>query len=131
MTAKPFGWRPEKVVTEEAVIVPWPEPEVRARPATDEEIPRGAKPMVKLAEANGWEYRVRYARGTLPIGGLQWNPGHVVDGVALFARRGDFHLVAAWFEGKFDCCWVASANRKDITKVNSTDLRRVLAGELE
>ena len=57
--------------------------------------------------------------------------GHVVDGVALFARRGDFHLVAAWFEGKFDCCWVASANRKDITKVNSTDLRRVLAGELE
>lgn len=104
---------------------------MRVRPADLTEIPRGAVPHINSCIEHGWDWRVTYARGTLPVGGIQWQPGPVVDGIVLAASKGDLRLWAAWYDGKFDCCWVRSRSRRQVAKVNSTDLKLVLKGELQ
>lgn len=86
--------------------------------------------MLKLAEANGWRFIVRYARGTLPVGGVQWTEGPVTDNVMLRTAKDDLRIGAVWLDGSFTTAWVHSLSRKDITKVSSTELRSVLKGEL-
>lgn len=50
----------------EPIQAPFPEPEVRARPATRAEMPKTCSSLVNLAESNGWVWVCHYARGTQP-----------------------------------------------------------------
>lgn len=83
---------------DEPVAPPHPAPEVPCRPATDDEIPRGARPVRKQAEAAGWTVRATFARGTRPGRTLV-----VVDSLVLRMRRGGELAAAMWLDGKFEC----------------------------
>jgi hypothetical protein len=74
-----------------------PAPEVTNRPATAEEIPRGARTVQTVAERHGWMVAVTYARGTKP-----GRSATVVDSIALRFRRGEVRAWAVWLDGKFD-----------------------------
>ena len=74
----------------------WPAPEVLARRATNEEIPRGAWLVVRLAETCGWSVIATYARGTAP-----GRPPRVVDSLALRMRRGPRRAVGVWEDRRF------------------------------
>lgn len=82
----------------------WPPPEVKGRPATTEETPRNARALVAVARARGWTVTVAYARGTVPD--RYWQPGPVVDSVALVARREGEVLAATWEDGRFRSAWL-------------------------
>lgn len=109
----------------------WPAPEVPCRPATEDEIPKGAKSMLKLAEANDWEIvRSTYAKGFLPIAINNWTPGNSVESFVFGAKREDLRVCAAWVSGSFSFSYVRSVSRGEYRKLNSTDLRSVLKLEL-
>ncbi|MBB4689799.1 hypothetical protein [Amycolatopsis jiangsuensis] len=74
-----------------------PEPEVLCRPAADDELPRGARTVARLAEGAGWAVAATYSRGTKPGRGLP-----VVDSIALRVRRDGVRAWAVWLNGKFD-----------------------------
>jgi len=57
----PVDYRRRIVTTDQ--VVSHPAPEVTARPAAAEEIPTGAKRVMKAALAAGWEVNPTYARG--------------------------------------------------------------------
>lgn len=63
----------------------WPGPEVPARDAVGDEIPRACLSLVKVATEGGWLTRVTYARGTVPT--AQGRPGRVVATTALRFKR--------------------------------------------
>ncbi len=127
---KPFGWRPEKPIPPEPKPE-WPAPEVSCRPATEDEIPKGARSIIKLAEANDWFIsRKTYAKGTSPTGGLQWLLGEPVGSFVLGVSKGDLKVAACWVGGSFSFAFVRSSERKAATSVNSLELRAVLKGEL-
>lgn len=99
--------------------------------AEDDEIPRGARMILKLAAENDWEiHRCTYARGTLPVGGTEWKQGAVVDSLVLGCVRGDLGVVCSWVDGSYSFGWVHSRTRRDIAHVNSNELKEVLKGEL-
>lgn len=73
-------------------------PEVLARPATEDELPRGAKQFIKKAEAAGWFFRATYARGTDP----SKKAPTVVDSVMVKIAKHPFRAVAVWHDGSFE-----------------------------
>lgn len=110
----------------------WPDPEVPCRPATEEEIPRSAKSLLRVASENGWiQNRLTFARGTLPVGGTEWKEGNVVDSLVVQLWKDDLRIVASWVAASFSFAYVYSKSRKDTTAVNSNELRAVLKGELK
>jgi hypothetical protein len=103
----------------------WPAPEVVAREANAEEVPASAKRLAKRAEEVGWTVGVVYSRGTTPQG-AKWEPGPVVDTVAVRARRGDRAVVALWRDGKFAGGLVGS--RSDgLRQVGSRELTEIVS----
>lgn len=107
--------------------VPHPQPEVRARDAQPSEIPIGARRIAKVADANGWNCNITYARGTtLTARGL---PGKVVDSILVAMARptvGGYQCaVASWIDGGFDLAYIG--NRREIArKVGARELRSFL-----
>lgn len=102
--------------------VPHPIPEVPARDAQPHEIPIGAKRIIKVALANGWELRVKpqYARGhSLTARGTA---GKVVDNVTVACIRGRAHLIATWVDGAFDFAYVRNPGEA-ARKASSRELR--------
>lgn len=91
-----------------------PEPEVRARPALEAELPTGARQLVKAAIAAGWIAAPAYARGTLP------GQAHPVDSIVLRLTRGSERAVACWTDGKADGAWVV---RPEFRKVGVRELK--------
>lgn len=79
-----------------AEVAPHPAPEVPARPATDDEIPRGARPVLELARGHGWHVVPTYARGTRMGRVLR-----VVDSLALRMHAANRYAVATWVDGRF------------------------------
>lgn len=109
----------------------WPAPEVPCRPATEDEIPKGAKSILKLAEANEWVIgRSTYAKGYLPIAINNWTPGNLVESYVFGAEREDLRVCASWVNSSFSFSYVRSVSRREFRKLNSTDLRSVLKLEL-
>jgi hypothetical protein len=78
----------------------WPEPEVPAREALSDEIPRAALRFAAKAEEAGWAVRVIYSRGASPQG-RDWTPGPVVDAVVVRCHRQGEALRGYWSDGKF------------------------------
>lgn len=66
-------------------------PEVTARLASRDEIPKVAQTLATLATSHGWEATVTYARGTLPT-----TQPRLVHSVAVRMRRGHQKAVAVW-----------------------------------
>lgn len=104
-------------------------PEVGARPARDEEIPRGARSIITLAEKHGWAVGVSYARGTDSVG--RRPPFKVVDSIVvrgnLFTRAGEYwlhsKLSAHWIDGKFAAGLVIGGPESYWSTVTSRQLR--------
>jgi hypothetical protein len=110
-------------------VIPHPEPIVRARPATADEIPPSARSMVKLAELAGFDVAVTYAKGS---------PAHGVTGKPLAPRASILvrmqhpangtRLAAQWLDGKAD-----DNNRKvrhsdgRVTDLSDSELRAMLS----
>jgi hypothetical protein len=99
------------------------EPEVWARPATADEIPRGARAVVKAAEAAGWAVTVTYARGTYVFAK---KPAAVVDSVLLRMAHGDRRAAAHWLDGGFDDAYVWSPAHT-LRKLGVNNLKHALA----
>lgn len=70
-----------------------PAPEVLARPAVAEELPRNAIKLAKHAAGHGWASDAWYSRG-------QGMGVRVVDQVAVRFRRNGHTLVAFWHDGR-------------------------------
>lgn len=104
---------------------PWPQPEVSARPAADEELPASARRLAAKAETAGWRVAAFYARGTTPHG-ASWEPGAVVDTVSVRAARSDQAVVGYWRAGKFVAGFVGS--RSDgLRRLGSRELAALVA----
>lgn len=88
--------------SQDQALIPHPEPEVPCRDANEDEIPNAAKRMRKLAEANGWEIRSTYARGT-----RTGNRPKVVDSLALRMHANYNRAIAIWIDGKWSLGLVA------------------------
>jgi hypothetical protein len=107
--------------------VPHPEPEVYARDAQPAEVPLGARRIAKTAEANGWNVRITYARGTV----LRANgkPGKVVDDILVRMARptvgGYSCAVATWIDGSYEFAYVGHPGEVG-RKVGARDLRAFL-----
>lgn len=101
----------ERSAPQAAVVVP--APEVVCRDAADDEIPRGARGVMRAAVEQGWTVRVTYARGPA----LHAKSGEVlriVDSVALRMRREGHdglpgqlieRAVAVWHDGRAEDSW--------------------------
>lgn len=98
-----------------------PAPEVPCRLATDDEVPRGARTVVRLAEGAGWTVAATYTRGTKP-----GRTRKVVDSIALRLRRGDVRAWAVWLDGKFDQAQVLPSGGAPISTTVAA-LREALA----
>lgn len=86
---------------------PWPEPEIRARPATETDpVPNSARLALQRARRTGWDAHLKYARGTAPSSRIIWMPGPVVDSVAFLAHRSGIRVFATWDDGKFRNAWL-------------------------
>lgn len=105
---------------------PHPAPEVECRLATDAEIPRGARPIQRLAEAHGWRVVATYARGT-----RRGRVPRVVDSLALRMHGpGKRYAVAVWLDGRVDCAFTYDAHKPAFPRrVRLAELRAYLAGE--
>lgn len=73
------------------------------REAAEAEIPRGARPVAKLAEANGWSVTAMYARGTTMD--RYGRPGKLVDSLSLRMDRGEIYIAALWVDARFKLSW--------------------------
>lgn len=74
---------------------PMPPPEIPARPALDEEIPRGAHIVMRRALNLGWRVVPTYARGPLMMARGLWIGS--TESIALRMSRGDSGAVGLWF----------------------------------
>jgi hypothetical protein len=124
--------RREWLARQQPVHVQHPLPEVRARQAAPDEIPRGAGTIAKVAERCKWTVKVTYARGTsLTAGG---KPGKVVDSVLVRMVRTDgdgyAHAVATWVDGKFDLAYVGRPHEL-ARKVGAKELRVFLEATVD
>jgi predicted nucleic acid-binding Zn-ribbon protein len=85
-----------------------PEPQVRARVASELEIPSAARTFMRAAIKAGWKVTPTYARGTA-LGGQR-----VVESLALRMSRGRERAVACWEtdpdagKSKADAVWLIS-----------------------
>jgi hypothetical protein len=75
-------------------------PEVAARPATVDEIPRMARALAACAREHDWTVLVTYARGTtLPTRSQPC--GMVVESIAVRMARASEAAAAVWIDGRF------------------------------
>lgn len=81
------------------MVVAWWRVRIVSRPATDEEIPTGAK-RVMAGAGGGWRCRATYARGQVTPTSPE------VDSVVLRFRDGERCAVGAWEAGKFRCAYL-------------------------
>lgn len=116
--SRDWSKQPGAAVSDERV--PWPRPEVAARPAGDEECPAAARRLAAKARDVGWRVAVVFSRGTTPHG-AGWEPGPVVDAVSVRAVRSDQAVVAYYRGGRFVAGFAGS---------RSDGLRRLGAREL-
>lgn len=81
---------------------PHPDPEVRARKATPEELSGSAKTWIKRAEAAGWRVVPTYARGTTVDN--KGNPTHLVHSLALrmIHPETEHRVVVVWTARVYD-----------------------------
>lgn len=85
--------------------VEYPAPEVGARLAGAQEVPRGALSVKLAAERAGWVVVCTYARGWLSHA-TSGAPLRVVDSLALRMRHPDGRrAVAVWHDGRFDLAY--------------------------
>ncbi len=92
------AWTPLRATKPNQEVRPlpeYPEPEVRARTAVSEEIPRGALTFTKKLDEAGIPYDVRYARGWWPNNAGE--PEKIVDSIVV--RMGT--AWASWVDGRF------------------------------
>jgi hypothetical protein len=89
----------EKVAARLAVL---PEPEVRARPATLEEIPRGAKTIGVKATKNGFDVVATYSRG--PRVDQYWRVSEISDTIMIRGRHADGR--------RFGAMWITKTSQK-------------------
>lgn len=107
-------------------------PDVKCRPATPEETPRGAATLVKTAEAHGWRVRVTYARGPHVLASGKYT-GRTIDSIAVRLRHPDGRAaVAVWHDGKTDCAFTWRVPRDGTPgtfprKVKVTEVKRHVA----
>ena len=98
------------------------------RPATPEEIPATARSLAKLAEANGWDVAITYARHHND----KLRPPRAVDSIAVRMWR-ETRLAGIWHDGKF-ASGLAPYRRFDATelralvRMNRDELRDNLRG---
>jgi hypothetical protein len=79
--------------------MPVPAPEVPCRTAVPEEIPKGASHLAELAQGNGWQVWITYARGPWPNRNAP--DGFIIhDSIAVRMHR-EGALVGCWHDGKF------------------------------
>lgn len=84
--------------------MPHPLPLVPLREATDAELPRSARALLKAAEAAGWKTRATYAHG---YGlGNHGEVGPLIESVATRLRRPPLAAVAVWHNAKFSTAYV-------------------------
>jgi hypothetical protein len=102
-------------------LKPHSEPEVRARPATDAEVPSAARRVIALAGAHGWTAEALYARGN-PVG-ARGQALAIVDQIIVILRREPRRAVAIWTNGSFDCAWARGHGR-----VGARALREAIVG---
>lgn len=115
----------------------WQPPEVINRPATEEETPKPAADLAKLARENGWDVTVTYARGTTDS-----DSPKLVHSIAVRMQRGVQRAVAVWMspvEGKASwtrqmgarlgrwSCQKSGMSGPMPVKMSSVDLRAHLA----
>jgi hypothetical protein len=81
-----------------------PPPLVPLREATDAELPRTARALLKAAEAAGWRVRATYAHGYSL--GLHDEPGPLVESIATRLRKPPLAAVAVWHNSKFSTAYV-------------------------
>jgi hypothetical protein len=98
-----------------------PAPEVRARVASEAEIPPAARTFMRAAVAAGWTVTPTYARGTA------MSSKRVVESLALRMSRGRERAVACWEtdppgcgRAKADAVWLISP---ELRPLGVTDLR--------
>ena len=72
-------------------IIAYAPPEIIARAATPDETPGVAVSLRKLADRNGWDVTVTYARGT-----THTTQPRLVHSIAVRMRRGHQRAVAVW-----------------------------------
>lgn len=95
-----------------------PRPEVVARTASAEEIPKTAKGLHDLAVANGFAAWITYARGT------RLGASKVTDSIAVRMHRGDTRLVGLWIDGSFS----TGLRSSPMAVLNSKQLTAVVTG---
>lgn len=105
---------------------PHPAPEVECRLATADEIPRGARPIQRLAKAHGWTVVATYARGT-----RRGRMPRIVDSLALrMGGPGKRYAVAVWLDGRVDCAFTHNPHKPAFPRrVRLAELRAYLAGD--
>jgi len=90
----------------EAMAEPLPLPEVLARPAADDEVPKTARALYDLAIEHGWYGSITYSRG--PIAHARTGKFlRMVDAICVrLARQLDprtmQRVAAGWLDGKFE-----------------------------
>lgn len=86
----------------------WPPPEIPGRPPQEgDPIPKPATAALALALRNGWDARLGYARGTVPVALNRWIPGKVVDAVYLECRKPGVRVEMDWQDGKARRAWLS------------------------
>jgi hypothetical protein len=81
-----------------------PPPIVPLREATDAELPRTARALLKAAEDAGWRTRATYAQGySLDNHG---GTGPLIESVATRLRKPPLAAVAVWHGSKFSTAYV-------------------------
>lgn len=108
------------------------EPEVRARPASDDEVPRGARTVINLARKAGWDCTATYARGPwLDADGV--NVPYVVDSIVVRFAKGEQRAAATWIRkptGDPDAYEFSSAHWPgELGLIKSPDFKKLLKGD--
>lgn len=106
-----------------------PEPMIGYREALLEEIPRGAKPVLKLARAGGWLSLTTYARGSIAVNvnveGKRETEFRVVDSIVVRLRKDGRQAAAWWEDGAFGAAYLVDPD-VGLFRLNSKQLKQRL-----
>lgn len=99
-----------------------PAPEVTARPARPEELPGGAKVILKAAtKAGGWFTFATYARGTKPT---RTRP--VVDSILVKGVRFPQAFVVQYLDGKVESAYLSRFDGAGFRRASISELKDYL-----
>lgn len=117
----------------EPVVIP--EPTVRSRPATDAEIPRGARTIMKKAIKHGWTVSAKYSRGPLLDASCTTILSEDTEAIVLKGVHHDVGIFdATWLfrhgmtdeKWAYDTSWCSLASEPGFHERSSTDLRKMI-----